>query len=244
MKTKTLLIAAAALAAGVMSSQAQVYSQNIVGYVNINLTNGIIAAVAPALDLDGTGTNNTISTVFTTPAVNDTVYVFNGTGYDILQYIVKTSGHGSTATSVTNWYESGVLATNYPINPGRGAFYLPAATETATIVGDVLQGTSLTNQYFPAANELGLIASKVPIGGGLTSVLGYNPNINDTVYIYDNGAYDIYQYIVKTSGHGSTETFTTNWFNSGVADEPVVNVGESFWIQPAVATNWVETFNP
>ncbi len=34
MKTKTLLIAAAALAAGIISSQAQVYSQNIVGYAN------------------------------------------------------------------------------------------------------------------------------------------------------------------------------------------------------------------
>ena len=34
MRTKTLLIAAAALAAGILSSSAQTYSQNIVGYVN------------------------------------------------------------------------------------------------------------------------------------------------------------------------------------------------------------------
>ncbi len=32
---KTLLIAAAALVAGVISSEAQVYSANIVGYVNV-----------------------------------------------------------------------------------------------------------------------------------------------------------------------------------------------------------------
>ncbi len=32
---KTLLIAAAALVAGVISSDAQVYSANIVGYVNV-----------------------------------------------------------------------------------------------------------------------------------------------------------------------------------------------------------------
>src|ERR1700735_5475995 len=63
MKTKTLLIAAAALAAGVMSSQAQgVYSQNIVGYVNVPLVAGY-NLVANQLDLDGTGTNNSIYTV-------------------------------------------------------------------------------------------------------------------------------------------------------------------------------------
>ena len=36
---KTLLIAAAALAASVISSQAQVYSQNIVGYANVATPN-------------------------------------------------------------------------------------------------------------------------------------------------------------------------------------------------------------
>src|ERR1700733_540872 len=66
MKTKTLLIAAAALAAGVMSSQAQgVYSQNIVGYVNLSISNGFNLVNIP-LDLDGTGTNNAVSTVIGT----------------------------------------------------------------------------------------------------------------------------------------------------------------------------------
>ena len=70
MRTKTLLIAAAALAAAVTSSQAQstVYSQNIVGYINtslapgynlvanqlnVNNTNGASGSVRPSLP-DGT----------------------------------------------------------------------------------------------------------------------------------------------------------------------------------------------
>jgi hypothetical protein len=40
MKSKTLLIAAAALVAGVITSEAQVYSANIVGYVNVTLPAG------------------------------------------------------------------------------------------------------------------------------------------------------------------------------------------------------------
>ena len=44
MRTKTLLFAAAALAASITASQAQtVYSQNVVGYINITVTNGTLA---------------------------------------------------------------------------------------------------------------------------------------------------------------------------------------------------------
>ncbi len=57
MRTKTLLIAAAALAAAVTSSQAQstVYSQNIVGYVNQVLPGaGVFTSVVAPLQ----GTTN------------------------------------------------------------------------------------------------------------------------------------------------------------------------------------------
>jgi len=239
MKTQTLLIAAAALAAGIMSSQAQgVYSQNIVGYVNIPLTNGVLALVSPALDLDGTGTNNTVASVFPTPAIGDTVYVFNGTGYTTINY--KAVGSGHPVVEVTNWFNGSTLATNFPINPGQSVFYLPAANETNTQVGTVLQG-SVTNQAFPAANSLGLVASVVPVSGGLTSVLGYQPTQGDTVYLYANGAYNTYNYKAVGSGHPVVEV--TNWFSGSTVSEPVITVGSGFFIQPVSSTNWVESFN-
>lgn len=87
MRTKALFMAAAALAAGLLTSNAQVYSQNIVGYVSIPLTNATIQVVSPTLDFDGTGINNTVATVFgTNVAAGDVVYVFNGTGYNSLDY--------------------------------------------------------------------------------------------------------------------------------------------------------------
>lgn len=240
MRTKTLLIAAAALAFGLATSQAQVYSQNVVGYVNVPLTNGVFSVVAPTLDLDGTGVNNTVSTVFTTPAIGDIVYVFNGTGYDTLSYIVEGSGH--PVVYVTNWFNgSGNVASGYSINPGVSVFYLPAANETATLVGNVLQSTNLVNTYFPAAGHFQLLSSKAPISGGLTSVLGYTPTIGDNVYIYDNGHYDIYSYIVEGSGH--PVTYTTNWFNgAGAVQEPVINVGQGFWMLPAGSSSWSQNF--
>jgi hypothetical protein len=236
---KTLLIAAAALAAGVISSQAQsVYSQNIVGYVNLPLTNGVITLVSPALDADGTGTNNTISTVFPSPALGDTVYVFNGSGYDTLNYTAVGSGHPVVYT--TNWFNGVTASPTYKINPGVSVFYLPAANETATEVGTVLQGTNLVNQYFPPANTIQLLSSQVPISGGLTSVLGYKPTLGDTVYIYDNGAYDTYNYTAVGQGH--PVVYTTNWFNGVTPSEPVISVGQGFWMLPAANTNWVESF--
>jgi hypothetical protein len=241
MRTKTLLLAAAAaLAAGISTSQAQVYSANVVGYVNIPLTSGVLSSVAPSLDLDGTGTNNTISTVFPSPTIGDTVYVFNGSGYDTLVYTTISLG-GHPPVIVTNWALGVTVSSNYPINPGQSVFYLPAANETNTQVGTVLQGTNVVNAKFPAAGNITLLSSKVPISGGLTSVLGYNPTLGDTVYIYTNGAYNTYQYTTVSLG-GHPPVIVTNWALGVTISEPVINVGQGFWMLPAANTNWTENF--
>src|ERR1035438_8504309 len=148
---KTLLIAAAALASSVISSQAQVYSQNIVGYVNVPESTGVINLEAPPLDLDGTGTNNTIATVYPNPAIGDAVYAFSGAGYDTLTYKTLNIGTRLNPTNVTTWFDAnGNQAQSYPLWPGRGIFYLPNANETNTFVGQVLSGI-LTNSFVPGA---------------------------------------------------------------------------------------------
>lgn len=243
---KTLLIAAAALAASVISSQAQVYSQNIVGYVNVVESAGGFNLEAPQLDLDGTGTNDTVSTVYPNPSVNDAVYSFNTNSgaYDIISFLVKSQGHGANQTFTTNWYDlNGNVASSYPINVGKGVFYNAAVNETNTFTGVVLSGT-LTNGFFPAPGTFNLVASQVPIAGGLDSVLGYVPNVNDSVYIYTNGQYAIYSYLIKSQGHGANQTFTTNWYDLNAnPGEPVINVGQGFWFNPLTQNTWVQTFN-
>ena len=85
---KTLLIAAAALAAGVISSEAGVYSQNIVGYVNIPVPNNSYQLVANQLD---TG-SNTLDNVFQSGAVSSDTTVLYWTGTAFQQYIYYNSG--------------------------------------------------------------------------------------------------------------------------------------------------------
>lgn len=237
MRTKTLLIvAASALAAAVTSSQAQstVYSQNIVGYVNEAISQNQYELFAPALDVDGTGTNGTISTVLGTNVdVGTSVLVWNGAGYDSLQY-TSVGGHGGTVT----WSLNGVADPNYPLNVGQGFFlYDPAAGVTnITETGVVMQGT-LKNPYVGAANTYSLLGSEVPIGGDLTTNLNYIPSQGDSVLLWNGTGYTAYQY-TSVGGHGGT----VEWESGGVAAEPIINVGQGFFLYPAANTTWTQTF--
>ena len=245
MRTKTLLLAVAAIAAGLATSSADpVYSQNVVGYVNLPMTNGVFSVVAPTLDLDGTGINNTVASLFPNPAYNDKVYVFNGAGYDVLNYTAQYTLSHPPVPYATNWLNAlNAVAANYPINPGVSVFYLPATNETATIAGVVLQGTNLVNTYFPAAGNFQLLSSIFPIAGGLTSVLGYQPTYGDIVYIFDNGQYDMYTYTAQYTLSHPPVPYATNWLNAlNAVQEPVINVGQGFWIKPAGSSSWSQNF--
>jgi len=169
MRTKLAVLTAAALAAGALSSQAQsnVYSLNVVGYVNLQLTNGF-QVVANPLDLDGTGTNNTIVGVFSNTLPNGTqIYKYAAGGFTIgLSYNRNTwSGNAS-------------------FNPGEAIFISVPFGTNVTMVGQVLQG-SQTNIYLSPSGGYSLIGSVIPLSGGLQTTLGFTPINGTSVYFYD-----------------------------------------------------------
>jgi hypothetical protein len=234
MRTKSLFIAAAALAAGIASSSAQgVYSQNVVGYVNLTLTPGF-NLVANPLDFDGTGTNNTIAGVFSSNLpVNSVVFEFNPSTGQYYSSGYDATGKGAGAT--TNWDSAG---TNV-LNPGAGCFvYVPTTTTVAT-VGNVLQG-NLSNPGIPAGGGFTLVASQVPLSGGLQTALNYTPHLNDAVFLWNtsansgNGGYDTYIYSLSGKGAGAT----TNWSPS----EPQLAPGEGFFLFTGAGTVWTNDF--
>src|ERR1035441_2625923 len=117
MRTKTLLIAAAALAVGVASSMAQTYSQNVVGYYNVTVAAGQYYILANQLinGSDPAQTNNDINTVFNSGFVSDPAgppagnnaqcLIWTGSGYTTYYYLnaagaVTYNGAGSTAGCV------------------------------------------------------------------------------------------------------------------------------------------------
>jgi len=231
MRTKTLLIAAAALAAGLMVSSAQTYSQNVVGYVNLNLGTGF-NMVANQLDADGTGTNNTIQGVFSNSLPPGSyVYKYVDNGWVVSSY--AKSGHGTGAT--TNWDSNGILSAN----PGEGLFVQVPSPVTASVVGIVLQG-ALSNPNIPPAGGFCLLSAQVPIAGDITTNLDYIPQLNDYVFLWnpaDNGGqggFDSYSY--AKSGHGTGAV--TNWSPS-----LQIGVGQGLFLDTSAGSSWPVTFN-
>src|SRR5438105_8609461 len=108
MRTKTLLLTAALAMGGVASSMAQVYSQNVVGYVNLNISNKFTMIANP---LNGPGGSNTLGQVLPNAPAGAGIYKFNGTTFDnkVTFIAVGTGWLGGTGNGT-------VLA------PGSGAF--------------------------------------------------------------------------------------------------------------------------
>lgn len=163
MRTKTLLLTAALSVATVATSMADVFSVNVVGYVNVTLTNGFTLVANPL-----TGATNTVAALFPNPPDQLTIYKFTGGGYAI------------------NAFEFGAWANpTQTFLPGEGFFVNnPGATYTNTFVGEVSQG-NLTN---PVPSGFSLTASQVPQTGLIQTDLKYVPSEGDTVYQFKQGA--------------------------------------------------------
>jgi hypothetical protein len=216
---KTLLIAAAALAASIISSEAQVYSQNIVGYVNTPLAgNGAYAMITAPL----VGSTNAADQILTSLQPGDTLYIWTGAGYYSTTYYGPGSGPQGQA-----WNDVNGNWTNAPaLLPGEGFFYSTqsGSAETNTFTGSV----QLTNSIPLTGNgAYSAVASTPPIAGLLDSTnfnLPLQPG--DTIYVWTgNGYYSSTYYGPGSGPQGQAwNDVYGNWTNA-----PVVNVGQGFF---------------
>jgi hypothetical protein len=220
MKTKTLLIAAAALAATVISSEAQVYS-GIVGYASVSAQPGQYIFVANPL----TTGNDVVSNVLQNLPGATTAEIWNGSGYTILTY----------SAGQHHWKSGSTIEDTLPLAPGLGFFLQnPSTAITNTFVGTVLAqtGGSVTNSLLSSVEAVGAL---VPIGDVVTNIATFNLQVAGASQLQKwdiaNQTFDVFTYSAgqNTWKIGSTKT------------NPIINVAEGFFIQPSVATNWVQT---
>jgi len=227
MKAKTLLIAAATLAVGAITSQAQVYSQNVVGYINLTLTNNF-NLICNQLDLDGSGTNNTVQTVFGTnlPAPSSVfAWVPSSAGY--------SSATWSSGKSGTVW-SGNTNAVNKALSTGGAVFVkTPAGTGGSypiTMIGNVIQGTNVV----PLAAGFNLAAPVSPVGGVTITNLGYVPHVGDTVFSWNVASQSWSSAAYSSSKSGAV------WSPA----PPTINVGQGVFVNASAATatsGWTNT---
>jgi len=218
MRTKTLLLAAALTAAGALTSMAQVYSVNIVGYINVSVPKGF-SLVANQLD---NGTGNKIIDLFPQASTTDGMVVF--------KFVNATGTYSQEQIAGGTWSAGGQLT----MNPGEGVFVLCSAPFTATFVGQVMTGTTTRN--IPTGFEI--VSSIIPQAGTLYSDTA-GP---DLAYGVPPNSQLVYQF-VNATGTYSQNQWTGSW---SAEPGPVLAVGEAFFSLIPAASGpkaWTRTFN-
>jgi hypothetical protein len=232
MRTKTMLLSALLGGLGSVSVMAQtnVYSLNVVGYINATMPPGYTIITCPLI----VSPNNTIATIlnntnsqFQNPGRGETAFVYEYTNGAYL------TDQAEAANAPSGWANNGTIT----MNAGQAVFfYNPTTTNMyATFVGTVPSG-SLTNYLAPGFN---LVGSMVPMSGDLVT----NP-ISDFA---TNGAS-----AGRSSDYALMTTPSVGYYEylySGGAwtpgDPTITNVYQGFFFYNAFATNnWIETYNP
>jgi len=219
MRTKALVLSALLGIASISAALAagEVYSVNAVGYVNVSVPSGFSIIANPL-----NAATNTVAALFgsVTGGVPDgtTIYKFD-----------PITGYSGNDFSFGEWAKP-----NDTLLPGEGVFILNSGQTafTVTFVGEVPQGP-LTNSM-----PLGfsLRSSIVPQSGKLATDLGFplkdaaNNDIDFTIYRYNVPG--------KAAGYTGYAYEFGAW-----SEEPVPAVGEGFFVQLPVATQWVRTFS-
>jgi hypothetical protein len=217
MRTKTLLLIGAAAAAGLVSSQAQVFSVNAVGYVNKVVPANGFSLISNPLNAQ----TNTVASLFSGQVPSGfAVYVWDTTAksFKFAQYDTEFG-----------WDPADVAATE--LSPGQGLFVkAPAGNAvTVTFVGEVPQG-NLSQTLVPG---LQIVSSKVPQQGKLATDLAFTPEGGDRIFQWD-ASKQTYNFFSFDSEFG--------WDPA----EPTLDVGDAIFLQKADNAKtlaWARTFN-
>ena len=217
MRTK-LALAAVILAAGLASSMAQnVYSLNVVGYINVTCAGSTYTMMANQLN---NGTNGLAQVLPSAPALSE-----------VLKYNAAKSDYDTAVTDGSGaWFTLLGAPSTMTVAPGEGFFFLNgnSATVTTTLVGEVPQGALSVNF---AANTYTMASAPTPVSYPLDASSGF-PIVPLMTYLVYNPAISDYTTYVSDG---------TGWFTllGASVPTPTAGIGQGFFINnpdPAVHT--------
>jgi len=236
MRTKTLLIAAAALAVGVATSMAQTYSQNVVGYYNLNLPVGFnMVSVQLAV-----GVSNGASEIF--PNIPDgTALLTWDAGNAQFTYNFYDTGGGTTIPAASWYMADYATPTNQPVlKAGEAVFLSLGSHVTNTVVGTVL-GTNGDNLIA----GFNMVASALPVSGATTNNLFNMGGLPDSTELYTwDQVHSAYVYNFYDTGGGST-TPANSWYMADYAtptNAPIFTVGQGMFFSTPTTYTWSQTY--
>jgi len=222
MRTKTLFLAAAALAVGIATSVAQtVYSQNIVGYVNQILPSGYNLIGVP---LNATNSGQTVPAVQVLSCLQqgDAIITWDPVGGTYSTYTYYNAGEGQTWLGPDGNFTD--VGPNLTL--GTGFFYQNSGNtpETNTYAGTVVLSNtvSLVSGY-----SIGI--SSAPIGGSLDST-NFNLPLQqgDAIILWDNAGGFYLTYTYYNAGVGQTWLGPDGNFTDTA---PTITVGGAMFYQ-------------
>jgi len=195
---------------------AQVYSVNMVGYINASVPTGFSML---ANQLNATPDNKVVN-LLPAPPNNTAVFKFD-----------PISGGYISISFLGGAWEGDDL--DMTLNPGEGVFISANTAFTATFVGEVQLISSV-----PIKHGFQILSSALPqslaLDGAPPAGLGFPIANGDETYQFD-----------RVSGGYIANSFLGGaWEGDGGGAAPVPGISEAFWVNRTTApdSNWTRTF--
>jgi hypothetical protein len=220
MRTKALLCAAI-VAAGAITAVAQnnVYSLNVVGYVNVPVPSGYSLLANPL----SAGVTNGANEIMT-PIDGEAILKWNGSTFNYVSF----------DTGFNGWIDINFNPSVPPsLPPGKGFFFLnPGAATTVTFVGQVVPSPGVTNQL-TLPSGYSLVGSPLPVSAPvITNAPVSLPVIDGMAILTWNGSAYSYR---------SYDTGFNGWIdlNFNPATPPAYTTGQAFFfLNPGAPVTW------
>jgi hypothetical protein len=228
MRTKALLTVAAALTAGLLTAQAQVYSVNIVGYVNVTLEEGNNLISNPLIN-----GGNTLDEVLPAGSVpGDTTvskWDFGSQGF----------AQADTYFEGAGWLDGDFNPSATTVAPGEGFFInIPEGSgqTVVTLVGDVVPEGEVTQPI--QGPGFGMYANKIPAATGFNDN-GFPVTINDATY-------QTFDAVGNSYSQADTYFEGAGWLDGDFNEtNPTPGVGQGFlFFNPGAEAVWTQDFDP
>jgi hypothetical protein len=194
---------------------AQVYSVNMVGYINQTIPTGF-SMIANQLNASP---DNKVTTLFPSPPSGTAVFKFNP----------ATGGYVSITFLGGAWEGDD---TDMTLAPGEGAWISTDTAFPTTYVGEVaLTSTVALQPGFQIISSA--LPQSLPLTGAPPAGLGFPVANGD----------EVYQFNRASGGYTANSYLGGAWEGDSEGQPPTPAIGESFWVRTGAAKSWNRTFS-